>query len=62
MKIKAFNIKYDTDGDSELADSLPKEFEFEFEDVDEVESELADTISDNTGFCVFSCDYKILDK
>ncbi len=62
MKIKTFNIEYDTDGDKELAESLPKEFEFEFEDIDDVENRLADFISDKTGFCVFKCDYKIIDN
>lgn len=62
MIIKAFNIKYDTDGDVAFAETLPKEITFScFNDIDEVESGVADAISDETGFCIFSCDY-IIDK
>lgn len=62
MKIKTCSIIYDTDGDLLLAKELPQEFIFEFKDIDEVEEQLADKISDETGFCVFSCAYKILEK
>ncbi len=60
MKVKTFNIVYDTDGDADLAESLPQEMIFEFEDVDDVENNLADAISDETGWCVVSCDYNII--
>lgn len=57
MKIRAFNIKYDTDGQKI---KLPKKIVFDVEDDFDADEELADLISDETGFCVFSCEYEIL--
>lgn len=57
MKIRAFNIKYDTDGQKI---KLPKEIVFDVEPDFDVDEELADLISDETGFCVFSCECEIL--
>ncbi len=57
MKIRAFNIKYDTDGQKI---DLPKEIVFDVEDDFDANEELADLISDETGFCVFGCEYKII--
>ena len=42
--MKAVNIKWDTDGDLELLQELPKEIEIYYE-------EISDYISDVTGFC-----------
>ena len=57
MKIRAFNIRYDTDGQKI---KLPKKIVFDVEDDFDADEELADLISDETGFCVFSCEYEIL--
>lgn len=61
MKIKAFNIQYDTDGNKKIAARLPKELVFDVDDEDfDPEEELADLVSDETGWCIFGCDYKII--
>ena len=57
MKIRAFNIHYDTDGQKI---KLPKEIVFDVEPDFDVKEELADLISDETGFCVFGCECEIL--
>lgn len=48
---KAFNIKWDTDGDKELLKSLPSEIEIP-DDLED-EEEISDYISDVTGYCHF---------
>lgn len=68
MKYKATNIVYDL-SDSEYSDespeslSLPKEITFDIDPGDDEEDfdpayELADYISDKTGFCVVSFDWE----
>lgn len=47
--MKAFNIKWDTDGDMELLHELPKEIDIPQDMTDE--DEISDYISDLTGFC-----------
>lgn len=51
LTVKAFNIKWDTDGDESLAESLPSEIEIP-EDVTG-EDEISDYLTDKTGFCHF---------
>jgi len=59
MRVKAYRIEYDTDG--EEVHGLPKVLHFNIEDPDfNPENDLADLISDHTGWCVFSFKYKIL--
>lgn len=58
-KIKAFDIKYETDS---YKVKLPSEITFEVEDDFDPEIELADLISDETGWLVTSCDYKFLKR
>jgi len=58
MKIKAFNIKYDTDGE-DISD-LPDEITFDISADVDVENEIADLVSDKTGWCVFSVEYEIV--
>lgn len=53
MKIRAFNIDYDTDGEDI---SLPYEIFVEVEEEDYI----CDAISDKTGFCVFNFQYEII--
>jgi len=57
MKIRVFDIDYDVDGIIEVIDGLPKEFVF---DNVEDEDNVADMISDRTGWCVNSFNYDIL--
>ena len=60
--MKAVNIKWDTDGDLELLRDLTKEIEIpeylidEDTDIDEYEEEIADYISEVTGYCHFGFD------
>ena len=60
--MKAVNIKWDTDGDLELLRDLPEEIEIpeylidEDTDIDEYEEEIADYISEVTGYCHFGFD------
>lgn len=56
MKVKITDIKYDTDGQKIL---LPKQLVFNVSS-DFTEEELADLISDETGFCVFNYRYQII--
>lgn len=57
--MKAYNIKWDTDGDKKLLKSLPKEVELpadefnfdNYEDEDELLDAVSDWLSDEYGFC-----------
>lgn len=65
MKIKVTNIVYDTDIDDDsttfvLNSELPSEMIVEVDGVIDIESEIADAISDNTGWCVEGYNYEIL--
>jgi hypothetical protein len=63
-KVKAYNIKYDTDGDLEIEKQLPKEMEFDailFADREYLEEDLADFISGQTGVLVESFDIEWID-
>jgi hypothetical protein len=53
MKIKTTKIDWDTDGEDI---DLPQSVELEVED----EEEIADALSDNFGFCVFSFEYETI--
>lgn len=48
--MRAIDIKWDTDGDDEVLKTLPKEMDVP-NDIDE--EDVADWLSDETGFCVF---------
>lgn len=61
--MKAINIKWDTDGDLELLQELPKEIEIPKDMTDE--DEISDYISDVTGFCHYGFDMekeRLIDK
>ena len=58
MKIKVTNIVYDTGDESDL--DLPTEMIVNVDGVIDIESEIADAISDNTGWCVEGYKYEIL--
>jgi hypothetical protein len=65
MKIKVTDIVYDTDIDDDssqfvLNSDLPSEMIVEVDGIIDVESEIADAISDKTGWCVQSYNYEIL--
>jgi hypothetical protein len=49
--IRIFNIKYDTDGEN--VPGLPAElfYDADTDNIDEIEDELGDFISDTTGWC-----------
>ena len=55
--MKAVNIKWDTDGDMKVFESLPTEIEIpegitkDIEDMDDYNNEIGDYISEVTGFC-----------
>lgn len=55
--IRAISIDYDTDGKKI---TLPEEIDFEVEDDFDPESELADLVSDKTGWLVKSLDFVVL--
>ena len=55
MKVRVFNIEYDTDGEDI---NLPYEVFVEVEEEDNI----CDAVSDQTGFCVQRLQYQILKK
>ena len=62
MKVRAFAIKYDTDGmnGKDIA-KLPNELTFDVDDPDfDPAEDLADMISDKTGWCVIGCQFDVL--
>lgn len=63
MKIKCYNIEWDTDGDKKILKKLPKEVIVNLEDYDDemdLDEQLADIISDEFGFCIFGFEYEII--
>lgn len=65
MKVKVTNIVYDTDIDDDSSQfvfnsDLPSEMIVEVDGIIDVESEIADAISDLTGWCVQGYNYEIL--
>jgi hypothetical protein len=65
MKVKVTNIVYDTDIDDDssqfvLNSDLPSEMIVDVDGIIDVESEIADAISDKTGWCVQGFNYEIL--
>jgi hypothetical protein len=56
MKILAYDIVYDIDEEDGVVQDLPTSFEFDnVEDIDDI----ADMISDETGWCVMSFKHKV---
>jgi hypothetical protein len=65
MKVKVTNIVYDIDIDDDssqfvLNSDLPSEMIVDVDGIIDVESEIADAISDRTGWCVQGYNYEIL--
>ena len=65
MKYRVTDIVYDTDIDDDssqfvLNSDLPSEMIVEVDGIIDVESEIADAISDKTGWCVGSFNHEIL--
>jgi len=56
MKIRAFNIQYDTPNQNDL----PAELFFDVDNDTDIDDELADMISDETGWCVISAEYEVI--
>lgn len=64
MTLYATNIKWDTDGDKQLAKTLPKEISLAgvlnfYDGTDEENEIISDYITDYTGFCHYGFDVKI---
>jgi hypothetical protein len=57
MRIKVTDIVYDTDGESV---DLPSEMIVNVDGIIDIDQEIADAISDKTGWCVGSYNYEIL--
>lgn len=49
LKVRITNILYDTDGEDDI--ELPAEFVVTVEDNEDVEDQLSDYITEQTGFC-----------
>ncbi len=63
MKIvRLFDIRWDTDNQDPGELGLPKEHLAVVEDDWNPEEEAADLLSDNFGFCVEGCSFKVLDN
>lgn len=61
MKKYATNIRWDTDGDKELAASLPQEICLDdiisiYDGTDEQEEQITSYLSDKVGFCHYGYD------
>ena len=57
------NIEWDTDGDTDILDTLPQRIVIEVPvDLtgDEIEDHLSDTLSDETGWCHYGFDFQPL--
>ena len=65
-KYIAYNIEWDTDNDKAIFAQLPKEIEIpeevwkEYEEYQD-EDIISDYLSDDTGFCLFGFDLKVVD-
>jgi len=61
MKIKVTNIVYDTESDGEVHDiDLPKEMILNIPNDCDIEDEIANQISNKTGWCIEGFNYEIL--
>lgn len=49
LTVRIYNISYDTDGEDDI--DLPAEFVVTVEDTEDVEDQLSDYITEQTGFC-----------
>lgn len=58
MRVFAYNIDWDTDG--ERVDFLPPSFEIDLDDDADPEFDLADALSDKFGFCINSLSFNVL--
>ena len=60
--VRLYDIQWDTDDDSPDELGLPKEQFAVVEDEWDPEEEAADLLSDEFGFCVFGCLFRVLDN
>ena len=60
MKIKVTDIVYDTGGIISTEMNLPSEMTLIINDSVDIETDIADAISDKTGWCVEGYNYEIL--
>lgn len=56
LAIRIYNIAYDTDGEDDI--ELPTEFVVTVEDNEDVEDQLSDYITEQTGFCHFGFEFE----
>ena len=64
-KYIAYNIEWDTDDDKAIFNQLPKEIEIPeevWEEYEEYQDEdiISDYLSNDTGFCLFGFDLKVI--
>lgn len=57
MQVRVYNIKWDTDGEEV---NLPSEVTIDINDGVDLQYEIADHLSDEYGWCVFSYSFEIL--
>ena len=59
MKVKAFDIDWDTDGEEV---DLPNDtiIDVDVEDDDDVSERVCDALSDKFGFCINHCQFEVL--
>ncbi len=60
MEIKVSNIKYDTDGKN--VSGLEDNMILDVPDGTDIDDEIADIVSDETGWCILSCDYERIEE
>ena len=58
LKVRITNILYDTDGEDDI--ELPQEFVVTVEDNENVEDQLSDYITEQTGFCHRGFFYEVI--
>ena len=51
MQYRVYDIEYDTDG--KKVEGLPEELFFDADGIEDPAEELADLVSDKTGWCIF---------
>jgi len=59
MRVKFFDIEWDTEGETLDACGLPSECVLEVEDDIDIEEEGADALSDQYCYCVFGFSYEV---
>ena len=63
MRIRAYNIQWDADGEDSRLLGLPDDYIFDTEadEDDDLDSLIGDRLSDDFGYCHFGFEYEILE-